>query len=417
MSYIKIKKIIDTFLALIILIFLLPVMFLVSILILIKMGRPIFFKQTRPGLKGNLFQMYKFRTMNISSKSNTLNDKERITSLGRFLRSTSLDELPELINVIKGDMSLVGPRPLLVEYLGKYSPIQMHRHDVLPGITGLAQVKGRNHLTWRNKFKYDVFYTKKINLCLDLYIILLTLKTVVLRENFNLSGEEEKFGERQAMKELFIYCAGGFGKEVADVAKRANKDQGLWRKISFIDDFCPDSKSYGLDTYQFEDIVDKYKVEDFEVLIANGEPSIRKEIRRKLDESLIVFASLVDLSCIVSITSTIDDGVIVTPFCSISSNANIKKNVTINTMSIIGHDVEIGENSVISSMVNLGGGSIVGNDSYVGMGALVKEGVKIGCNTIIGMGSVVYNDVPDGVIALGNPARVMRQNSDKKVFK
>ena len=157
------------------------------------MGRPVIFTQLRPGLHGKLFKIFKFRTMIQNDQNRNLSDKERITPFGVFLRSTSLDELPELLNVLKGEMSLVGPRPLLVEYLEKYSAFEMQRHDVLPGITGLAQVQGRNNLSWRNKFRYDVFYTKKMNWKLDLYILYKSIKVVALRENFKLSGEESKF--------------------------------------------------------------------------------------------------------------------------------------------------------------------------------------------------------------------------------
>ena len=187
------KRVFDLLLALSMLVILLPVMQIVSSLILIKMGRPIIFKQDRPGLHGKLFKMYKFRTMLSPETHRDLSDAERVTPLGRFLRSTSLDELPELFNVVKGDMSLIGPRPLLVEYLNKYSNYQMQRHDTLPGITGLAQVQGRNSLSWKNKFRYDVFYKRNMCWKLDLSIFFKTIKIVILRKDFKLSGEENKF--------------------------------------------------------------------------------------------------------------------------------------------------------------------------------------------------------------------------------
>jgi len=193
MVYLKEKRVFDLFVALLALIFLWPIMLIVSTAILVKMGRPVLFKQDRPGLYGKLFRMYKFRTMLPLDAHRDLSDKERISPLGRFLRSTSLDELPELFNVVKGDMSIIGPRPLLVEYLDKYSAYQMQRHDVLPGITGLAQVQGRNKLSWKNKFRYDVFYTRKISWKLDIFIFFKTIKVVIFKENFKLSGEDSKF--------------------------------------------------------------------------------------------------------------------------------------------------------------------------------------------------------------------------------
>jgi sugar O-acyltransferase (sialic acid O-acetyltransferase NeuD family) len=219
------------------------------------------------------------------------------------------------------------------------------------------------------------------------------------------------------MKELLIYCAGGFGKEVMDVARRLNESKSQWSDINFIDDGCVDNMKYGAKVLKFEDLEMAGELHSCEIVIANGEPAIRQKIRTKLENAGLALGIVIDTSCIVARTARIEEGVVITPFCSISSDVIIRKNASVNTTSIIGHDVEIGENSVISSMVNLGGACKVGMNSYIGMGVLIKEGVSIGNDVIIGMGSVVYNDIPDGVIALGNPARPMRPNVDKKVFK
>ena len=164
-----------------------PLMLLVALLIHLTMGPPVLFRQVRPGLHGKPFVMYKFRTMLDlrDEQGNLLPDEKRLTPLGRFLRSTSLDELPELFNVLKGDMSLVGPRPLLMEYLDRYTPEQFRRHEVKPGITGWAQVNGRNALTWEEKFKLDVWYVDNWNLWLDLKILWLTLIKVLRREGIS----------------------------------------------------------------------------------------------------------------------------------------------------------------------------------------------------------------------------------------
>jgi lipopolysaccharide/colanic/teichoic acid biosynthesis glycosyltransferase len=173
------------------LIFFLPVLLGISLLIRIKLGSPVFFIQTRPGQKGKPFNIYKFRTMtNAKGENNTLlPDFLRLTRLGRFLRSTSLDELPELINIVKGDISIVGPRPLLMQYLNRYSLEQARRHDVKPGITGWAQVNGRNAISWDEKFKLDVWYVDHQSLWLDIIIIFMTIKIVFMREGINESGE------------------------------------------------------------------------------------------------------------------------------------------------------------------------------------------------------------------------------------
>lgn len=171
-------------------------MFALPLLVLIwmvrrKLGSPVFFRQVRPGLHGRPFEMVKFRTMTDARGPDgaLLPDSVRLTSFGRFLRATSLDELPELWNVIKGDMSLVGPRPLLVEYLPLYSPEQARRHEVRPGITGWAQVNGRNALSWDDKFKLDVWYVDHRSLRLDIQILWLTVKKVLVREGISAAGE------------------------------------------------------------------------------------------------------------------------------------------------------------------------------------------------------------------------------------
>ncbi len=184
------KRLVDVVVSSIGLIVLLPIIFLVGAVIWWKMGRPMLFTQTRPGLHGAPFTMVKFRTMlNSRDKSGeVLPDAERLTSFGRFLRSSSLDELPELWNVLKGDMSLVGPRPLLMEYLPRYSPEQARRHEVKPGITGWAQVNGRNALSWEEKFKLDVWYVDNRTFWLDVKVLLLTLHAVLMRRGIQNDG-------------------------------------------------------------------------------------------------------------------------------------------------------------------------------------------------------------------------------------
>jgi lipopolysaccharide/colanic/teichoic acid biosynthesis glycosyltransferase len=184
------KRLLDLFLTIPALILLSPLLIITSILVAILHGFPILFKQQRPGLHGNIFTIYKFRTMKElkDDQGNFLPDENRLTKFGRFLRITSLDELPELINVLKGEMSLVGPRPLLIAYLPLYSAHQSRRHDVLPGLTGWAQIHGRNILTWQEKFNYDVWYVDHWSLWLDIKIILTTILKVIKREGISQPG-------------------------------------------------------------------------------------------------------------------------------------------------------------------------------------------------------------------------------------
>lgn len=169
----------------------LPVLAVVALLVRIKLGSPILFRQARPGLGCRPFVLYKFRSMTdeMDAQGLLLPDSERLPPFGRFLRSTSLDELPELWNVLTGDMSLVGPRPLLIEYVPLYSPEQVRRHDVMPGITGLAQISGRNSLSWEEKFKLDVWYVENQSIWLDIRILILTLRKTIARSDISAEGE------------------------------------------------------------------------------------------------------------------------------------------------------------------------------------------------------------------------------------
>lgn len=185
-----IKRIFDILFSLLFLIILSPLLLTISILVYIKLGSPILFKQMRPGIHGNPFRIYKFRTMinNTFSDGRSLEDQDRMTSLGTILRKYSLDELPEFWNVLKGDMSIVGPRPLLIEYLPLYSEEQKKRHDVKPGITGWAQINGRNNLLWRDKLAMDVWYVSNNSFWLDLKIILITALKVVSAKDISFKG-------------------------------------------------------------------------------------------------------------------------------------------------------------------------------------------------------------------------------------
>lgn len=186
-----IKRLFDILFSLLVLIILSPVFFIVALLVRINLGSPILFTQERVGLNNKIFKMYKFRTMKDGKdkNGNLLPDSERLTRFGKSLRSTSLDELPEFINILKGDMSLIGPRPLLVEYLQLYSEEQIKRHNVLPGLTGWAQINGRNAISWSEKFKLDVWYVENWSLILDIKIFFLTIYKVFKRDGISQSGE------------------------------------------------------------------------------------------------------------------------------------------------------------------------------------------------------------------------------------
>lgn len=185
-----IKRLFDFTLSLLAIIILSPVLLIVAVLVRTKLGSPTIFKQERPGLHEKIFTLYKFRTMTDEKdeEGNLLPDEVRLTKFGKLLRSTSLDELPELFNILKGDMAIVGPRPLRVQYLPYYNNKEKQRHDIRPGLTGLAQVSGRNGLQWEERFEYDIEYLKNYSLFYDIHIIFLTLKKVFIKENIMVRG-------------------------------------------------------------------------------------------------------------------------------------------------------------------------------------------------------------------------------------
>lgn len=195
-----IKRILDFLLSLILFIVLSPLLLILWILVKIKLGSPAIFRQERPGKNEKVFTIYKFRTMNEKKDAdgNLLPDEDRMTGFGNLLRRTSLDELPELVNIIKGDMSFVGPRPLLVRYLPRYTEFQSRRHEVRPGLTGYAQVNGRNAITWEQKFEHDVYYVDNISFVLDVKIFFDTIGSVLKKDGISQAGEatmEEFMGE------------------------------------------------------------------------------------------------------------------------------------------------------------------------------------------------------------------------------
>ena len=182
-----VKRVLDIAIALPAVVLLTPILACIALLVRVKFGTPVLFRQLRPGLMGQPFRIYKFRTMSDAkdAQGNLLPDNERLTRFGRLLRATSIDELPELVNVLKGDMSLVGPRPLLMQYLNRYSAEQARRHEVKPGVTGWAQVNGRNNISWEEKFKMDIWYVDNYSFVLDVKIICMTVLKVLKREGIS----------------------------------------------------------------------------------------------------------------------------------------------------------------------------------------------------------------------------------------
>ena len=219
------------------------------------------------------------------------------------------------------------------------------------------------------------------------------------------------------MMMLVIYGAGGFGREVMDVARRVNERHPRWDGILFLDDRIVNPTIYGAEVLSLSQAVERFGNARIEAVIATGEPHVRKALREKLEAAKVRLATVIDDTTVVSPSSEISAGVVVLPGCYVSSSAKIGVNVAVVAGSMIGHDTVIGDDTVISGHVNIGGCSSIGSQSYVGMGVQIKDQTRIGSSSIIGMGSVIYKDIPDDVVALGNPCRPMRANTDKRVFK
>ena len=217
---------------------------------------------------------------------------------------------------------------------------------------------------------------------------------------------------------LCIYGVGGFGKEVYDIASRINNIHSCWDEILFVvDEQYSDSDPYVGKLLSIDNILNEFDKDNIQFIIANGEPIIRKKLFEKIKSMGCKMATLVDPSCVISDTAKLREGVIIAPLSIIASSTVVECNVAINTHTTIGHDITIGEHSVISTHVTIGGASIIGEESFVGLGVQTKEKLTIGKQVIIGIGSVVYNDIPENIIALGNPARPSRRNEGGLVFK
>lgn len=410
-----IKRPMDFILSLISIIILSPVFLFLAIIVRTKLGSPIFFKQQRPGLNGNIFTMYKFRTMTDESDKDgeLLPDSFRLTKFGRFLRSTSLDELPELFNIVKGDMSIIGPRPLLVEYLPLYSSHQQRRHEVRPGLSGLAQVNGRNAISWEDKFDLDVQYVDRVTFIGDWKIIFLTIKKVLVREGINseTSVTMEPFkgsqpeGKKQKMKnKLLIIGASGHGKVIADIALKMNK----WSTVAFLDDNSSIKSAIGLEVIGTSTDVLKY-LDEYEIFVGIGNNVERERIHDILEKVGASIPTLIHPNSVVGEKVELGFGTVIMAGVVINCCTTIGKGCIINTGSTIDHDNRIEDFVHISPGVHLAGTVKVGRGSWLGIGSTVSNNLTITSDCIVGAGSVVVKDISETGVYVGVPVRRVRQ--------
>jgi perosamine synthetase len=392
------KRLFDVCMAVALLICLSPLIVVVAVLVRLQLGTPILFRQQRPGRFGHPFELLKFRTMTAvrAADGKLLPDAERLTSFGRWLRSTSLDELPELWNVLRGDMSLVGPRPLLMEYLAQYTPEQNRRHEVRPGVTGLAQIRGRNSISWDEKFRHDIDYVDRHSLLVDIGIMIGTITKVLSRDGVTGAGQAtvERFARPRS---VVVVGSGGHGKSViatlqaagVEVTEVRDDDPSRWgEKVNGI------PITGGAHSLQ--------KQMNHQAIIAVGDEACR---RRLAEEMITSWISAIHPSALVDPTASIGSGTFVAAGAILQADCRIGDHVIVNTGARIDHDVVVGDFSSIGPGATVAGGVVIGEMCMLGAGCTVLPGVRIGDRVKVGAGATVTKDIKPGLTVIGCPAR------------
>ncbi len=389
----KLKRGMDIFLSVVALIGLMPLLIFAATVSLILQGRPIFFIQKRIGKKNTPFWLIKFRTMSLDKDKP---EHERISWWGKLLRKSSIDELPELINILKGEMSLVGPRPLLEEYLPFYSQEQIRRHDVLPGLTGLAQINGRNGLSWHEKFELDLKYIKNQSLWLDLKIIFNTFYKVILAKDINsLSGVSmSRFDDP-----FYVVGAGGHGKAVLAVCERASID---------IRGVLDDTYEYNHDQLIISHkLVGKIKSEmGGRGIIAIG----NNEVRKKLSQAMALnWETVICPSAIVHPSAKIGEGSIIMSGAHIGPDVKIGKHCIVNNGVNIEHDCMIDDFTHLAPNSILCGSVSIGKNCFIGANSTIINNINVFENIVIGAGSTVTQNISQAGTYVGSPARRLKE--------
>lgn len=407
------KRSIDLLAATLLLIAAAPLMLLVAVAIAATLGRPVFFRQERPGLGGRLFTLIKFRTMRDAHDRHgrPLDDASRLTPFGRWLRSTSLDELPSLFNVLAGEMTLVGPRPLLPKYLPRYSARQACRHEVAPGLTGWAQVNGRNLTSWEERLEHDVWYVENRSFGLDCLIAAKTVVAVLSRHGTSAQGHatmpefpgngaddgspnSEKHG-------VLVIGAGGHARVAiatlkaveSDVASAHDDDPGKWDSVlSGVPVVGPVSRLRG--------------TKNRSALIAVGDNSTRQRLAGDLQFDWI---TVVHPAAHVDPMAQIGRGSLVCAGATIQAGAVVGEHAIVNTNATVDHDARIGDFAHLGPGAVVTGGVRIGIGAFLGAGAVVTPGVSVGRGAIAGAGSVVLDDVPAEFTVVGAPARPIQK--------
>lgn len=405
------KRVFDVSVAVMLLVLLAPLVFLGMFMTRLLLGGPVFFRQERPGLNGKPFRILKLRTMTDArdAQGALLSDEERLTRFGKFLRSTSIDELPALINVIRGEMSLVGPRPLLMRYLDRYTPRQARRHEVRPGLTGLAQVKGRNALSWEERFEWDLRYVETATLTTDLKVLFATLSTVLKRSNIAHEGSAtmpEFVGELEegvVDRAVYVIGAGGHAKVVLSTLR------SLEVPVSAI--FDDDRGRHG---QAMQGVPIAGAVSDIataprrRAVIAVGDNHARMAIAQTVD---LPWFTVVHPRASVDSTAVLGAGTVIMDGAIVQADARVGAHCIVNTGASIDHDCEIGDYTHVAPGARVAGEVRIGSGALLGIGSTVIPGRRVGDASVVGAGAAVVTDIPAGVTALGVPARVKQTSA------
>ncbi len=400
------KPILDRLAASILLLLLSPLLLVVAILVRYQHGSPILFRQSRPGLKGKLFRICKFRTMTDQRDAggNLLPDEQRLTRLGQFLRKSSIDELPALWNVLVGQMSLVGPRPLLPQYRERYTPEQARRQDVRPGITGLAQANGRNQLSWEQKFELDVWYVDHLSVWQDIKIIWQTVRSVLVRDGISHVDHAtmpEFMGSTPDIRQVYVIGAGGHAKVVISALRECGHE------IAAIFDDNPKLWQQRFAGAPVVGAVDSLKNHPpLPTVIAIGNNTIRKSIAKRLKFPPL---TVVHPRAFVDATATLGPGAVVMSGAMVQADATVGAHAIINTSASVDHDCWIGDFAHVGPGCHLAGDVHLGSEGLMGAGAVAIPGARMGSGCTLGAGAVVIYDIPSQTTAVGIPARVLQQ--------
>lgn len=406
------KRVIDFLLSLAALVILFPLLLVLALIGAVAMKGNPFFTQMRPGKNERIFKLIKFRTMTNErdSSGNLLPDEKRLNKYGKFLRSTSLDELPELLNILVGDMAIVGPRPLLVKYLPLYNDFQKRRHEVRPGLTGYAQIHGRNSTTWEQRFEDDIKYVDNITLLGDIKIIFGTVGKVLKREGIsqeNNATMQEFTGTKNqktvdVMKKLIIVGAGGHGRVAADIAAALN----TYNEIAFLDD-NPDKD---VSPYKILGGVGDFGrfAQEYDFFVAIGANTLRKAVFARLARANASIATLVHPSAVIGGNVTVGRGTMVAPGAVLNNGACLGEGVIINTCASVDHDCTVGDYTHISVGAHIAGMVDIGKGNFICAGVTVINNVKICENCIIGAGATVVKDIDRSGLYVGTPAALKK---------